>query len=32
LVTVGLFMFAWTSYPSIHWVVPIIGSALFGAG
>ncbi|EWY89600.1 hypothetical protein FOYG_10420 [Fusarium oxysporum NRRL 32931] len=32
LVTVGLFMFAWTSYPGIHWVVPIIGSALFGAG
>ncbi|KAJ5775813.1 major facilitator superfamily domain-containing protein [Penicillium nucicola] len=32
LVTVGLFMFSWTTYPSIHWIVPIIGSALFGAG
>lgn len=24
--------FAWTSYPSVHWIVPIIASALFGAG
>lgn len=32
LVTVGLFIFAWTTYPSIHWIVPIIGSGLFGAG
>ncbi|OJJ32214.1 hypothetical protein ASPWEDRAFT_117312 [Aspergillus wentii DTO 134E9] len=32
LVTVGLFMFAWTIYSSVHWIVPIIGSALFGAG
>ncbi|KAJ5116798.1 hypothetical protein N7456_001146 [Penicillium angulare] len=32
LVTIGLFTFAWTSYSSIHWIVPIIGSASFGAG
>lgn len=47
LVTVGLFMFAWTkyqalsdsrivinrlSYPFVHWIVPIIGSGIFGAG
>lgn len=32
LVTIGLFMFAWTIYPSVHWIVPIIGSAFFGAG
>ncbi|KAJ6148991.1 major facilitator superfamily domain-containing protein [Penicillium samsonianum] len=32
LVTIGLFIFAWTTYPSVHWIVPIIGSAFFGAG
>lgn len=26
------FWFAWTNYPSIHWVVPIIGTAPFGFG
>lgn len=28
----GLFWFAWTSQSSIHWIVPIAGSALFGGG
>ncbi|KAL4778981.1 major facilitator superfamily domain-containing protein [Aspergillus varians] len=32
LVTIGLFIFAWTIYPHVHWVVPLIGSAFFGAG
>ena len=32
LVPIGLFWFAWTVYPSIHWIVPIIGSAVFAAG
>lgn len=32
LVTVGLFVFAWTAYPSVHWIIPIIGSGIFGAG
>ena len=32
LVPIGLFWFGWTTYSSIHWVVPIIGSAVFGAG
>ncbi|KNG89065.1 MFS transporter [Aspergillus nomiae NRRL 13137] len=32
LVTIGLFIFSWTIYPGIHWIVPMIGSALFGAG
>lgn len=32
LVTMGLFIFSWTTYKSIHWIVPMIGSALFGAG
>ncbi|KAL4987530.1 major facilitator superfamily domain-containing protein [Aspergillus falconensis] len=32
LVTIGLFIFAWTIYPHVHWIVPIIGSGFFGAG
>ncbi|OTA99526.1 hypothetical protein M426DRAFT_67665 [Hypoxylon sp. CI-4A] len=32
LAPVGLFMFAWTCFPSVHWVVPMIGSAVFGMG
>lgn len=32
LLPIGLFWFAWTSDPSIHWIVPIIGSSFFGAG
>jgi hypothetical protein len=32
LVTIGLFIFAWTVYPDVHWIAPIIGSAVFGAG
>ena len=32
LVTIGLFIFAWTIYSHVHWIVPIIGSAFFGGG
>lgn len=32
LIPVGMFMFAWTNGPEIHWIVPIIGSAIFGGG
>lgn len=32
LVPIGLFWFGWTTYPSVHWIVPIIGSGVFGAG
>ncbi|KAI0157711.1 major facilitator superfamily domain-containing protein [Xylariaceae sp. FL1272] len=32
LIPISLFWFAWTSYPTIHWIVPIIASAFFGAG
>jgi hypothetical protein len=32
LVTIGLFIFAWTIYPDVHWIAPIIGSGVFGAG
>ncbi|KAK8055671.1 hypothetical protein PG993_000898 [Apiospora rasikravindrae] len=31
-IPVSLFWFAWTSFPSVHWVVPVLASALFGAG
>ena len=27
---ISLFWFAWTSYQSVHWIVPIIASALWG--
>lgn len=29
---IGLFWFAWTARASVHWIVPIIGTVLFGAG
>ncbi|KAJ5727692.1 hypothetical protein N7493_005512 [Penicillium malachiteum] len=29
---VGLFMFAWTNSPSIHWAVPVIAGMPFGFG
>lgn len=32
MVTIGLFVFAWTIGPSIHWIGAIIGSVVFGAG
>lgn len=32
LVPIGLFIFAWTAYPWVHWMGPIIGSAIFGCG
>ncbi|KAL4881872.1 polyamine transporter [Aspergillus karnatakaensis] len=32
LIPISLFWFGWTSYPSVHWIVPIIASSFFGAG
>ena len=32
LVTIGLLWFGWTTYPSIHWIVPIIGTVPLGTG
>lgn len=32
LVTTGLFWFGWTTYASVHWILPIIGSGIFGMG
>jgi DHA1 family multidrug resistance protein-like MFS transporter len=29
--TIGLFLFAWTSRASIHWIVPTIGITIYGA-
>lgn len=30
VVPIGLFIIAWTSYSHIHWIAPIIGSAVYG--
>ncbi|KAI4721934.1 MFS general substrate transporter [Aureobasidium sp. EXF-10727] len=32
LLPISLFWFAWTSFPSVHWIVPIIASGFFGLG
>ncbi|KAL4924249.1 MFS transporter [Aspergillus undulatus] len=32
LIPISLFWFGWTSYQSVHWIVPIIASSFFGAG
>ncbi|KAI0118632.1 major facilitator superfamily transporter [Nemania sp. FL0031] len=32
LLPIGLFTFAWTNGPEIHWIVPIVASGIFGAG
>jgi len=31
-IPIGMMIFAWTNYPSIHWIVCIIASAPFGFG
>ncbi|KAJ7684917.1 MFS general substrate transporter [Mycena polygramma] len=32
LIPIGLFWFAFSASPSVHWIVPIVGSAFFGMG
>ena len=32
LIPISLFWFAFTSYPTVHWIVPIIASIPFGTG
>lgn len=32
LVPAGIFMFGWSCFPWVHWIVPVIGSGIFGAG
>ncbi|KEF63209.1 uncharacterized protein A1O9_01186 [Exophiala aquamarina CBS 119918] len=29
---IGLFLFAWTTYPSLHWILPITGAMFFSCG
>ncbi|KAG0644967.1 Major facilitator superfamily multidrug transporter mdrA [Hyphodiscus hymeniophilus] len=29
---IGLFLFAWTTYPSVHWIAPVFGALLFSCG
>ena len=31
LIPIGLFSFGWTASPTIHWIVPILGSSLMGS-
>ena len=32
LLPIGLFWFAWSTYPQVHWIVSIQGGAFFGSG
>ncbi|KAJ8101620.1 major facilitator superfamily domain-containing protein [Lipomyces tetrasporus] len=32
LVPIGLFWFGWTSYRWVYWIVPVLGSVIFGMG
>ncbi|KAL6885750.1 MFS general substrate transporter [Trichoderma evansii] len=32
ILPIGLFLFAWTTYPSVHWIAPVIGALLFSCG
>jgi formate/nitrite transporter FocA (FNT family) len=29
---IGLFLYAWTTYPSVHWIAPILGAMFFSCG
>ncbi|CUS10762.1 unnamed protein product [Tuber aestivum] len=32
LAPIGLFWFAWTTLPHLHWILPVIGTTFFGMG
>ena len=32
LLPIGLFWFAWSTYPHVHWIVSILGGVVFGFG
>ncbi len=32
IVPAGILMFAWTTFASVHWIVPIIAAVIFGIG
>jgi hypothetical protein len=32
LVSIGAWIFAWTTYPTVHWVVPLVGVTILYSG
>ena len=32
ILPIGLFLFAWTTYPSVPWIVPVLGATVFSCG
>ncbi|ANB11005.1 Yhk8p [Sugiyamaella lignohabitans] len=32
IIPIGLFMFAWTAYAEVHWIVPMVASGIFAFG
>ncbi|KAI1325755.1 MFS transporter [Xylariaceae sp. FL0255] len=32
ILPIGLFLFAWTTYPWVHWILSVLGATLFGCG
>jgi hypothetical protein len=32
VIPIGLFIYGWTADKNVHWIVPIIGTAVFGVG
>ena len=32
MIPIGLFIYGWTAYYHVHWIVPIIGTSLVGLG
>lgn len=32
ILPIGLFLFAWTTFPEISWIAPVIGATIFSAG
>lgn len=32
ILPIGLFLFAWTTYPSVLWIAPVLGATIFSCG
>ncbi|KAK5129250.1 hypothetical protein LTR08_003715 [Meristemomyces frigidus] len=32
MLAAALFWFAWTTYPTVHWIVPVIATVFFSTG
>ena len=32
LLPISLFWFAWSTYPQVHWIVSLLGGAIYGLG